>query len=371
MIGELMPGLASLADRYCLIRSMSHKEIFHDQGMHVCMTGHSKPADNTPYFGSVVAKLRPSVRNIPSYVWLQNLYVDAAGRRYLDGGFLGAAYAPMKFGEDLDNPASEAFRITEFEPSQDMTNGRFLRRLKLLSGLESADQQNAPIAAMRHYQERAIDMLSSPAASRAFDLTREDPRLRDRYGRNPLGQNLLLARRLIEAGVRLVTVNAFAGVAAGDTFIATMAWDMHGAATQKSGIFDTGTFGLGFVLPRFDAAVSALLQDLEVRGLLETTLVVAVGEFGRQPTIVNVPYPGRDHWTLCYSAMLAGAGIRGGLVYGASDPLGYYVKDRPVSPEDFGATLLQALGIRPETHLAWDHFTRPVSSGEPIAELFG
>jgi hypothetical protein len=223
---------------------------------------------------------------------------------------------------------------------------------------------------MQRCQERAIDMVTGPGARRAFDLSREDPRLRERYGCHPLGQNLLLARRLIEGGVRLVSVNAWTGVAPGDKFIATMAWDMHGAAVQGCGIFGTGTFGLGFVLPRFDQAVSALLEDLEVRGLLESTLVVAVGEFGRQPIIVNVPYPGRDHWTTCYSAMIAGAGVRGGLVYGASDRLGAYVKERPVSPEDFGATLFHVLGIAPATRLAPDGFTRPASPGKPILELF-
>jgi hypothetical protein len=223
---------------------------------------------------------------------------------------------------------------------------------------------------MQRCRERALDMVTGPRARRAFDLSLEDSRLRERYGLHPLGQNLLLARRLIEAGVRLVSVNAWAGLAPGEKFIATMAWDMHGADQQGS-IFGTRTFGLGFVLPRFDQAVSALLEDLEVRGLWESTLVVAVGEFGRQPQIVNVPHPGRDHWTACYSAMLAGGGVRGGLVYGASDRFGFYVKEKPVSPEDFGATLLHSLGIAPETRLARDGFTRPASPGQPIFELFG
>jgi hypothetical protein len=181
---------------------------------------------------------------------------------------------------------------------------------------------------------------------------------------------LLQARRLIEAGVRLVSVNAWVGVAPGEKFIAAMSWDMHGASNQGS-IFGTTSFGLGFAAPPFDQAMSALIEDLELRGLLESTLVVAVGEFGRQPIISHPPFPGRDHWPACYSALVAGAGVRGGLIYGASDKTGAYVKDRPVSPEDFGATLFYGLGIAPATRLAPDGFTRPASPGEPILELFG
>jgi hypothetical protein len=328
------------------------------QGINVCMTGQSRPADDTPYFGSVVAKLHPSQRSFPSYVWVQNLHHGNGGLRYLSGGLLGAAYAPMRVGLDLDNPAADAFRFADFDPPPGISHGRLLDRGALLSSWEDPDPRPAPIARMRHHQERA------------FDLSQEDPRLRDRYGSGPLGQNLLLARRLIEAGVRLVSVNTWVGVAPGEKFLAAITWDMHGADNQGS-IFGTTTFGLGFALPRVVQAVSALLEDLEVRGLLESTLVVAVGGFGRQPIISHPPFPGRDHWPACYSAVVAGAGVRGGLVYGASDKTGASVKDRPVSPEDFGATLFYALGIAPATRLAPDGFTRPASLGEPILDLFG
>src|SRR5262249_25120680 len=151
----------------------------------------------------------------------------------------------------------------------------------------------------------------------------------------------------------------------------TQGWDHHGAAVQKCGIFSTGQFGLGLVLPRFDQALSALLLDLEERGLLDETLVVVVGEFGRTPKIANNPYPGRDPWPACYSALLAGGGVRRGLVYGASDRIGGYVKDNLVSPENFGATLLHALGVPPETRLSPDGATQPASPGQPIMDLFG
>jgi hypothetical protein len=195
--------------------------------------------------------------------------------------------------------------------------------------------------------------------------------VRDRYGRHVLGQNLLLARRLVEAGVRLITVNAWCGRACTEDILATEGWDHHGVAGQVDGIFGTRTYGLGFMLPRFDQAVSALLDDLHQRGLLETTLVVVVGEFGRTPKITNIPFPGRDHWSQCYSALLAGGGIPGGHVYGASDKIGAFVAQDPVSPEAFHATLYAALGIPSHTRYGPDGFSLRVSEGEPIRGLVG
>jgi uncharacterized protein (DUF1501 family) len=369
-LGELLPRLAGLSDRYCLIRSMSHGNGGHDGGMHVCMTGHSRPAENTPYYGSVMAKLRPTRRNLPSYVWLQNLAGDVQPR-YLTGGFLGSAYSPLRVGTDLDNPSAPTFRMTAFDPPRDVPAERLRRRQRLLARVESADAPLARTASgesLRRFQERAVDLVTGPEARRAFDLEREPAALRDRYGRGPLGQNLLLARRLIEAGVRLVSVTAWTGLPPGEKFRNVQTWDMHGNGAGLGSIFGTGHFGLGWALPRVDEAVSALLEDLRDRGLLETTLVVMVGEFGRSPKVANA---GRDHWPACYSALIAGAGIRGGMVYGASDKHGGYVRDNPVSPEDFGATLFHALGVPPQTRLGADGFTHPASEGKPILSLFG
>jgi uncharacterized protein (DUF1501 family) len=360
-VGELLPRLAALADRYCLIRSMTHGNGGHDGGMHVCMTGHSQPAAETPYYGSVVARLRPATRNLPSYVWLQNLAGDVQPR-YLSGGFLGAAFSPLRVGTDLDNPSAPGFRVTAFDPPKDISQDRLRQRWELLNSLESAP------GSMRRFQERAVDLVTGPEARRAFDLEREPGRLRDRYGRHPLGQNLLLARRLIEAGVRLVSVTAWAGTPAGEKFRNVQTWDMHGDGAGLGSIFGTGAYGLGWALPNLDQAVSALLEDLHVRGRLDSTLVVLVGEFGRSPQVVKA---GRDHWPACYSALLAGAGVRGGRVHGASDRQGGYVRDNPVPPERFGATLLHALGVPPETRLGADGFTRPASAGQPMLELFG
>jgi hypothetical protein len=367
-IGELLPRLARLADRYCLIRSMSHHDGGHDGGMHVCMTGHSSPVESTPYYGSVLAKLRPSRQNIPSYVWVQNLAGDVQPR-YLTGGFLGPAYSPLRVGTDLDNPSAPNFRMTAFDPPADVSARRLRQRCELLDAIEPAASpllRTAGGGTLRHFQERAADLVTGPEARRAFDLNREPVSVRDRYGRGPLGQNLLLARRLIEAGVPLVSVTAWTGLPPGEKFRNVQTWDMHGNGAGLGSIFGTGHFGLGWALPRVDESVSALLEDLELRGLLETTLVVMVGEFGRSPKVVNA---GRDHWPACYSALLAGGGIRGGMVYGASDRHGAYVRESPVSPEDFGATLFHALGIPPETRLGIDGFTHPVSTGQPIVSL--
>ncbi len=220
---------------------------------------------------------------------------------------------------------------------------------------------------MGKFQQRAIDLVTGPEARRAFDLAREPAKLRDRYGAHPLGQNLLMARRLIEAGVRLVSVTAWTGTPTAEKFRNVQTWDMHGDGAGLGSIFGTGAFSLGWALPNLDQAVSALLEDLQLRGLLDTTLVVMVGEFGRSPTVVRA---GRDHWPACYSALMAGGGIRGGWVYGSSDKHGGYVRDSAVRPEDFGATLFHALGIDPATRLGADGFTKPVSAGRPVMGLF-
>ncbi|MGE5195669.1 MAG: DUF1501 domain-containing protein [Deltaproteobacteria bacterium] len=367
-ICELLPRLAGMADRFALIRSMTHGNPGHDGGIHVCMTGRTAPVESTPYFGSVLSKLKPSTENIPSYVWLQNLAGDVQPR-YLSGGFLGSAYGPLRVGTDLDNPAADGFRMKAFDPADGVSAQRLVARNGLLTALETTCDPSQPskTGAFRAFQERAVDLIAAPIARQAFDLEREPAPTRDRYGRHPLGQNLLMARRLIEAGVRLVSVTAWAGTPPGEKFRNVQTWDMHGDGAGLGSIFGKGAYGLGWALPNVDEAVSSLLDDLEQRGLLEDTLVVMVGEFGRSPRISGA---GRDHWPACYTALLAGAGIRGGMVHGASDAQGAYVKDRPVSPEAFGATLFHALGVPPDTRFGPDGFSFRVSDGEPLLELF-
>jgi hypothetical protein len=339
-------------------------------------TGHPKPTPATPYFGSVLAKLRPGDRGLPSYVWLGSLASDVKPQ-YLTGGFLGAAYSPLRIGPPLGKspqPQESDYRVEGLDAPPDGSPEEIHQRFALLGKLESASHPHLPRregTPTRQFQQKAVDIVTSPAAGRAFDLDREPTALRERYGRQPLGQNLLLARKLVEAGVRLVSVNAWTGFPARQSG-STQTWDMHGDAGS---IFGTGNYrALGWVLPQLDQAVSALLEDLELRGLLETTLVAMVGEFGRTPRISRFNgggATGRDHWADCYSAMLAGAGIRGGVVYGASDRNAAYVKDKPVAPEDFGASLFHALGVPPEAEVrASDGRPYAVTMGRPILDLF-
>jgi hypothetical protein len=367
-IGELLPRLGTLADRYAIVRSMTHGNGGHDGGMHVAMTGHSQPAASTPYFGSIVARALSPLGNIPPYVWLQNLAGDVEPR-YLGGGFLGPACSPLRVGTDLDNPSAPEFRFTAFDPIAGLGSDSLRARRELLNQIQPSAASAAGGDEFTGFQERAFNLVTGTEARQAFELEHEQPETRDRYGRHPLGQNLLLARRLIEAGVRLVSVTAWCGVAEGEKFTNVQTWDMHGpaAAAHLGSIFGNGSFGLGFALPRVDQSVSALLEDLDARGMLDSTLVVMVGEFGRSPRIVK---EGRDHWPACYSALLAGAGVRGGLVYGASDKSGGSVQEALVTPEDFGATLLSGLGIDPGMRLGRDGFTHPASTGQVVTDLF-
>jgi hypothetical protein len=310
-----------------------------------------------------MARLRPSRRHALSNVWLEAM-AGAVTPYYLGGGFLGSRYAPFVAGAGGTRPVPSP-------TAPDLPPSRLEGRRHLLESL--APSRGAPAAgaeSLRYFQEQAFDVLSRPQVLESFDLEREPPKVRERYGRHPLGQNLLLARRLIEAGVRLVSVNAWVGVSPGFRMFSNATWDMHGGVQGVDSIFGKGTYGLGFALPRLDQAVAALLDDLGQRGLLRDTLVVLVGEFGRTPKISTNGAPGREHWPNCYSALLAGAGVRGGAVYGASDRIGAYVKDHPVTPEDFGATLLRALGVPPQTRLSPDGAPRLASTGEPIEALF-
>jgi hypothetical protein len=371
-VGELMPRLARLAHRYAVIRSMSHNVPVHDVANRMLLAGQSSPAFNAPAFGAIVTKLRPSRPEVPSHVWLQKFGGGAMPPEptYTTGGWLGMSHAPLVIGVNHDDhPANPAFRVRAFDRAEGVSLDRVRDRLQLVEQLEARQRPVAGADHLVRFRERAFDLLTGAAARQAFDIDREPTPVRDRYGRHPLGQNLLLARRLIEAGVRLVNVVGWCGLAPGDRFLSVETWDMHGNAGID--IFGNGWNGLGWALPCCDQAVSALLEDLETRGLLDTTLVVLVGEFGRTPRISRGGSAiGRDHWPNCYSVMLAGAGVRGGAVYGASDGQAAYVKDNPVRPEDFGATLFHALGISPDTPISQDGFSVRASVGQPRMDLF-
>ncbi len=371
-VGDLMPKLASRANKYTVIRSMAHTIPVHDIANRMLLAGQSNPPLNAPSFGSIVSKLIPSSENMPNYVWLQKFGGGAAppDNTYLNGGFLGMGYSPLLIGTThLENPSIPGYKIKAFE-SSGLSHDQLIKRKHLLASIDipQTKQTNLKNNSMDHFREKAFDLLTGTKAKNAFEIDNEPLNIRELYGMHPLGQNLLLARRLIEAGTRMVGVVAWTGLAPKDKFVSLETWDMHGNAGIS--IFDNGWNGLGWALPRCDEAVSALLDDLESRGLLESTLVVLVGEFGRTPKISKGGSAiGRDHWPKCYSAMIAGGGAKKGLIYGASDSTAAYVKDNPVSPEDFSATLLHIMGINPDTRLSPDGFTTPASVGTPVSGL--
>jgi hypothetical protein len=375
-LSELHTRLATLTDRFTLIRSMSHAGNInnHFDAMHNLLSGQvSGPPDDSPYLGSVVAKLRPSQRNVVSNAWL----IKCVGPPVFcapnigTGGNLGAVYAPVFVGSATNHPAMPDFKPPEiFEVA---APERLPARHQLLRALDPAS--NAVDQTRQEWQElrqKALDMVTGPGGRQAFELDREPASVRDRYGRHPLGQNLLLARRLVEAGIGFVTVNGWTGTAPGaGGGPPSSSWDMHGGHMGMGNAFSNGSYGMGWCLPRLDEALSALLTDLEERGMLENTLVVAMGEFGRSPLINTKGEPGRLHWPQCFSAILAGGGIRGGEVYGESDRTGAYVKDKPVRPQDLGATVYHALDVPLKAQLGNDSVTRPITTGKPVLELFG
>jgi hypothetical protein len=315
---------------------------------------------------------------VPSYIWLHNMKTGTSKVPHYESGLhlIGQENAPLRIGYELDNPSAPDFRVSAFDPPEGISQQRIADRFALLRRLEGpADSVAASDAGKRfqRFQERALDLLTSPAARRAFELDPEPGPVRDRYGRNPLGQYLLMARRLIEAGVRLVTVTAWPGLAPGETMpTITQVWDMHDIRYKNGdSMYGNGPFGMKWSLPRLDQAVSALLEDLHQRGLLGETLVVLLSEFGRTPRFEGKGN-GRGHWPYCYSGLLAGGGVPGGSVYGSSDRQGGEVASgRPISHADFGATLFHALGIPPGTRYGPDSFSHRVSDGQPVLELLG
>jgi hypothetical protein len=284
---------------------------------------------------------------------------------------IGFSHAPFRVGNELDNPSSPDFRMTALDLPTDVSLDRQNDRSRLLEQISTLPSPDAT-GSFQTFQERARELVTGPTARQAFELDREPESVRDRYGRHPLGQYTLMARRLIEAGVRMVTVTGWPGLAPGETEpTITQVWDMHGIRYRKGDtMYGNGPFGMKWSLPRLDQAVSALIEDLHLRGLLNDTLVVLCGEFGRTPLFEN-DGRGRGHWPHCYTTLLAGGGFFSDCAYGASDSRGGYVAEgKPISHIDFGATLYHALGIAPETRYGPDGFSYRISDGQPVLELF-
>lgn len=377
-ISELNTKLATLTQHFTLIRSMTHVGNIsnHFDAMHHLLSGQAGAPADSPYLGSIMSRLRPSERNIANYVWLIRCVGDPVfcAPNIGNGGHLGAQYQPLFVGNANNHAAMPTFRAPEeLQPAVEPERLADRRRLLNAVNTDSAGDERQAARDWENLQRRAFDMANGRGGREVFELQREPRSVRERYGMHPLGQNLLLARRLVEAGVSFVTVNGWTGSAPGQTGGGPPAssWDMHGSEMGMGNAFGNGSYGMGWCLPCLDDGLSALLVDLRDRGLLERTLVVVMGEFGRTPRI-NQPdrLPGRQHWPNCWSAILAGGGIRGGAVYGETDRIGAYVRDRPVRVQDLGATIFHALGIAPETRLGRDGFTRPISTGTPLLDLF-
>lgn len=361
-ISEHMPLLAQETQRFAQVRSVTHPDNTHTVAMHFMLTGvrHAQPTTNPqnqptdfPTFGAVVQHLRPGAGSLPSGISLNAPANQTSANNHIFPGFfaglLGNPCNPLFVPDDPSQLNFQPF------PAADGSAARQLQgRDALRAALETQCRQIEATAGVKnfdHFHQKAFQLVSSPAARQAFALDLETDRVRSRYGASPFGQGCLLARRLVEAGVPLVTVNW----ARNDAF-----WDTHSDNFKRL---------KNELLPPFDRGFAALLQDLDQRGLLDETLVVCLAEFGRTPKISASA--GREHWAACQTVICAGGGSRGGQVIGASDKIAAYPATRPVSPADLAATIYEALGISLETELR-DVLGRPFTlcTGKAIHELW-
>ncbi len=371
-ICEHLPQLAQRADQLAIIRSMTHGDVDHLTATHFPLTGRGVPRrgaplpEDWPSIGSVVARLGRGRGPLPPFVSMMPIVPNGAPRFVEEShgqgaGWLGPTLNPMRIDGDGSKPD---YKVGDFSLHVDVPEARSNRRRELLGDI---DQQlrvlegHANIAAARSHYDRAFSLLSSRGAVEAFDLTREPQAIRERYGMNPHGQSVLQARRLVEAGVPFVTVfwpnDGITNV--------SVYWDTH-----NRNFIDLKTR----LCPVTDQAFSALLDDLKERGMLDETLIIWTGEMGRTPRVgqgvvggAGAGSDGRDHWPSCFTSVLAGGGVRGGVVHGSSDRFAAYPANNPTSPEDLAATIYHCLGIDPHLQLP-DNLGRPLTicEGSPI-----
>ena len=349
IVGERFPRQATVMDKLSLVRSVHHENGIHAPSAHWMQTGYFGPtlarnAPQKPSFGSVIARsLASRNSNMPAYVTVPKS--EAFG--YQGAVYLGKTYNPFEVGAD---PSAKDFKV----PNLSLPGGLRMRsvdaRRELLKSFDTLSRnidQSGVMDGLDTFKAQALEMVAGAQVRKAFDISSEDPKLRDQYGRHQYGQSALLARRLVEAGTRCVTIN-------------TGYWDHHNDLEK----------GLEEHLPPLDRAIWALVEDLDQRGMLDDTAIYCAGEFGRTPRING--HAGRDHWSNCFTVMLAGGGIQGGRVVGASEKFGGGVKERLATPLDILATIYHTLGIPLDTHYV-ESTGRPVSivgSGHPIRELF-
>lgn len=391
-ICEHLPRLAERSDKYAVVRTVHHPQNDHN-GTHFIQTGHTlPPADrgsarvaatskDWPAFGSVISYVdahseHRAVNPFPSFVYLPERLGHYAGYD-INGqyaGWLGKGWDPMataiKKRDAADNPYFRDctdeeldFRLTGLEPLPAVSLDRLDRRQSLLHQFDAQRLRLEQAARVRNFttrQQLAMNMLTSGDVAQAFDIRREPDALRDRYGRNLFGQTLLMARRLIEAGTRFVTVAWDMAVRGDDT----TSWDSHRELTR---------INKDHLLPGLDQGLPALLDDMSDSGLLDETLVFVAGEMGRTPKFMNRGLQdGRDHWSYCFPCLFAGAGTQGGALYGQSDKHAAYPVTRPVSPGDLAATIYESLGISPDLRIpnAQGQPVPLVDNGQPLSDLF-
>ncbi len=313
---ELMPHSAKIADKLCVCRSLSHGDADHDRSTYIMFTGYKpSPAIDYPSYGSVVAHEYGPRQNLPPYITIPNQLKEGGG-----AGYLSSAFNSFSLG---GNPSNKDFRVRDLQLPGGVDKPRFARRRRLLDAVNDhfrEIEQSDQLAAVDSFYQRAYAMISSQKAREAFDLSKESPKLREEYGKGEAGSRFLLARRLVEAGVPFVT--ALYGK-----------WDHHAKIVP----------GIKSHVPEFDQAFAALIRDLEQRGMLDSTLVVASTEFGRTPLMNTLA--GRDHWGKVFSIAMAGGGVKPGVVHGASDAIAAEPAEDMMSVSDFSKTMYHCLGI--------------------------
>jgi len=363
-ISEIFPLHAKLADKFSLVRTCYHTAAaVHDTGHQMMQTGRLFTGGiNTPHAGCALEFLKGRKTELPAHVILPEPMGPTGGNlpHGQDAGFLGKSYDPFVLNAD---PSKKDFKVPDLLPPAEIGEARLQRRRDLRAVVDDTvkDFESSQSAQLMDASfSSAYRLMTSVKAREAFDLTKEPEKVRERYGMTRFGQSCLLARRLVEAGVRFVTINTFI------TVFDEITWDIHGSKpfTSIAGMKD-------IVAPMYDQGYSALLEDLFQRGLLDNTLVANLAEFGRTPKIN--PAGGRDHWPQCWTTYFAGGGVKGGRIVGKSDEIGAYPVERPVKPSEIVATIYHSLGLNLETHLPGPQ-SRPfplVDYGtQPIRELF-
>jgi hypothetical protein len=338
---EHLKQTAKIADKICVVSSMTHGEADHDRGTHNMFTGwRPSPAVQYPSIGSIVSHELGSRNDLPPYVC-----VPSQPNAFAGTGFLGSAYGPFSLGAD---PANGSFKVRDLNLPGGVDEKRFAERREIRAVVDehfSALEKSDSLAGMDSFYQRAYAMMSSEKAREAFDLKKETDKLRDEYGRNAAGQRMLLARRLVESGVRFVSLTYGS-------------WDHH----------DNIRNGVSNQMPAFDQAFAALIRDLEQRGMLSSTLVLLTTEFGRTPKVNKTA--GRDHYPKVFSIVMAGGGIKQGLVHGSTDPTGSEVDNDPLQVPDYAATVYQLLGIDYEkTLMAGARPVKIIKDGEVAKAL--